>query len=123
MTPGEWKKNFKSLGEKHRHSMFDIGDQVNECVRQHGEKAYQLIESIGLATDTVLQAARVAERWPLGSRFNSLGYAYHRDAGLDMDVARPLLECAVRNGWSRDTFRAARKELIRKLNEKDKGRS
>jgi hypothetical protein len=110
-TPGETRNYFKELGARHRNGLFEIGDAINEAIRQHGDKAHAWFPDFGLADNTLLQAARVAERWPVASRFPELGYTFHRDAGLDLDIARPILRATLKNGWTRDQMREALRSL------------
>jgi hypothetical protein len=111
MTVGEWRNKFAVLGKTHRMAGFEIGWAILECVEQHGDKAYQWMMDLGLAENTLLSMARLAERWPREEVDTDLGFAYYRDAGLDKEFAEKLLAATKKNGWSREQMRKAKKEL------------
>jgi len=73
--------------------------------------------STGLADSTLLDMARISERWPKKTRDESLGYAYYRDAGSDIEIATKLLRAAKERGWSRDQVRKARRLVEKYLEE------
>ena len=115
VSVGTWKEIFRELGKTHRMAGFEIGWSILECVRQHGDQAYQWMLELGLAENTLLGMARVAERWPREEVDTAMGFAYYRDAGLDKEFATKLIEATKKNGWSREQMRRAKKDLEQEL--------
>lgn len=111
MNYSEYKAEFKRLGLLSRMIGFQIGDLILDAEEHIGTKTYQAMLETGLADSTLMDFSRVADRWPEGTRREKLGFAYHRDAGSDMEIAERLLRAAEDNGWSREQLRKAKKQL------------
>lgn len=115
MTRAEWKARFREMGVEARTALFKLGDMMIEAERETGEEAATLADETGLPREQLLDIIRVATIFPPDKRQPLLPWSYHRDAGSDPDLARALLDAAVRNGWSRKGMRAALREMRARL--------
>jgi hypothetical protein len=87
-----------------------------ECIKEMGDKAYTLFPIMGMSENTLYQMVRVSEFWPKEERDLRLSFSYYRDAGTGPE-AKQIIQAALRNGWSRDQLRAARKSLRKEVKE------
>lgn len=112
LTAAQWVRLFEFLGLFHRASGFFVGDAMIECERQMGERSAELISATSLSSEQLQDFARLSERWDQEYRLYELPWSYHRDAGLDMVLARSLVQSALEHGWSRDQLRDARAAVL-----------
>jgi predicted ATPase len=119
MNITDWQARFHELGLQSRMIGFVIGDTILDCEEELGGAAHQAMLSSGLADSTLLDMARIAARWPAHTRDDSLGYAFYRDAGSDIEVATKLLSSAKKLGWSRADLRQAKRAVESALEEYD----
>ena len=110
-TIAEWESDGLELGERERSArslMWDIGDWWNRGER-YGERA-RIVTRVGWTGPThgtAREAGRVAARWNVSNRFDTLDFKHHAVvSALPDDVAIPLLQTAEsRRSFSEGTQR------------------
>ena len=117
MTRAEAKKQLKELGDLYKELPWKIGDAYIHLESRFGEKLPGLAMACGLSDYQLYDFVRMSQLWPQDSRIYNVPWSYYRDAGGDVEVAKRLLDAAVRNGWSRDQVRSARKQLKERMDE------
>ncbi len=117
MTRAEAKKQLKELGDLYKELPWKIGDVYLHLESRFGEKLPGLAMELGLSEYQLYDFVRMSQLWPQDSRIYNVPWSYYRDAGGDVEVAKRLLDAAVRNGWSRDQVRSARKQLKERMDE------
>lgn len=97
------KSKLIGLSYAYRKIPWMLGDCINAA---QDTKLSSLVDNIGFSSAQLYDFARVADIWPEEERLGyQLAWTYFRDAGSDKAIAKPVLESALRNGYTRDQVR------------------
>jgi hypothetical protein len=91
-----------------------IGDLLNSGEDRYGETFSQMCEGT-LSTEMLNRYASVARRVPIENRVASLSWSAHAAvARLPLDLQKPMLLDAERQGWTSDELRVKARERMQK---------
>jgi len=106
----DWKKDFVSEAIKQRHSMWTIGDLLNEGLALFpdgdGSRVWTVAEVTGHEYQTLAHYKSVAKGFPVGRRRLNIAFGIHEVIrGLDEPIQDALLDGVEAFDWKRKDIR------------------